>query len=62
MNHQELDLYKFSADKNSWNDWSIPLKVNTIDTKNAKKNFERGYVLNQNSKPRPYTRWPGLKP
>ena len=52
MNHQELDLYiSFRADKNSWNDWSIPLKVNTIDTKNAKKNFERGYVLNQNSKP-----------
>lgn len=52
MNHQELDLYiSFRADKNSWNDWSIPLKVNTIDLKNAKKNFHRGYVLNQNSKP-----------
>lgn len=52
MNQDELDLYiSFRADKNSWTNWSIPLKVNTIDTKNAKKDFERGYVINQNSKP-----------
>ena len=52
MNQDELDLYiSFRADKNSWTNWSMPLKVNTIDLKNAKKNFERGYVLDQNSKP-----------
>jgi len=52
MNQNELDLYiSFRADKNSWTNWSMPLKVNTIDLNNAKKNFERGYVLNQNSKP-----------
>ena len=52
MNNQELDLYiSFRASQSSWSDWSIPLKVNLIDLKNSKKNYNRGYVLNQNSKP-----------
>ncbi|MFA5541148.1 MAG: OmpA family protein [Bacteroidales bacterium] len=52
MNIGEYDLYiSFNLNKDSYLDWTQPIKVNTIDIKNIRNKYSIGRVINQDNKP-----------
>ena len=52
MTNSTLDLFvSFRQDNNSWDNWSMPLKVSEIDLINANKNYNKGYVKDQDNNP-----------
>lgn len=52
MNIGEYDLYiSFRANKDSYLDWTLPIKANNIDLKNIRELYSIGHVINQDNEP-----------
>lgn len=52
MTNSTLDLFvSFRQDNDSWENWSMPLKVSEIDLINANKHYNKGYVKDQDNNP-----------